>query len=173
MKITCEIDWIDEDESLDEALQQRVIDQVVKAIAAKFSNDMFKEVEEKASHELAEKVDALQTKLLERFTNKEIRVTDRWGDVKAEYENVDELLKSKFDKFLTERVDRNGYTSTSCYTDKPYTRLDFVLDKRVKDASEKLTKQIADEVDQKLKKKTAEIHQKTVEQITKKLGLEV
>ena len=171
MKITCEIDWIDEEESLDEALQDRVIAEVVKAIANKFSDEMFKEVEKKASAELAAKVDDLSTKLLDRFTNKEIVVTDNWGDVKEKYENVPELLKAKFDAFLSQKVDKNGIVSNSCYTKTPYTRLDYVLDKRVKDQSDALTKQIVAEVDTKIKARAADIHRGVVDQITEKLGL--
>ncbi|MHC5062094.1 MAG: hypothetical protein ACYTFK_13600 [Planctomycetota bacterium] len=174
MKITCEIDWLDEEESVDEALQKQVMEKVVETIANRFSNDMFLEVEKKASAELAQKVNELSDRLLDRFTNKEIIVTDGWGDIKEKHASVGELLKHKFDEFLTHRVNERGESSRSCsYSSKPYTRLDWMLDKRVNEAEKELTKRIAAEVDGKIKAKAAEMHKRTVEQITKKLGLEV
>jgi hypothetical protein len=173
MKITCEIDWIDEEATIDDVLKNEVISKVVEHIALKFNNDMFKEVEKKASKELARKADSLMERLMERFTNKEIRVTDAWGDIKEEYENVNELLKGKFDGFLTESVDGNGKTASSCSYGKTYTRLEYVLDKRIKEQSDNLTKEIVSTVDKKIEEQKKAIHQQAIEKIAKKLNLEI
>ena len=175
MKITCEIDWVSEDQAatLDDILKQEVIDKVVAHIATRFSKEMFKEVEKKASDELAARVNEILNKILDRFTKRQIKVTDKWGDLRAEYEDANELLKSKFDDFLTEKVDKNGHPATSCYTTTPYTRLDFILDKRIREESDKLTSEIASMVGKKIEAKKAVIHKQAIEKITKKLGLDV
>ena len=175
MKITCEIDWVSEDQAstLDDILKQEVIEKVVEHIATRFSTEMFKEVEKKASNELATRVNEILNRILERFTKRQIKVTDKWGDIQAEYEDVNELLKSKFDDFLTEKVNKNGSPSTSCYIETPYTRLDFILDKRIREESDKLTKEIASMVNKKIEAQKAQIHKQAIEKITKKLGLDV
>ena len=173
MKITCEIDWVGEDATVDDVLKEEVIGAVVQHIAKRFSNEMFKEVEKKASDELAAKADGIMTRLIDRFTKREIKVTDAWGDVKEEYENVDELLKSKFDKFLTQTVDRNGKSVSSCSYGDKYKRLDYILDKRIKERADELTKEIVASVDKKIETQKAKIHQLAIEKIAKKLDLEV
>jgi len=172
MKIECEIEWIDDKENIDGTIKNAITEKLIERVSKRMSGEMFKEIEKEASIKLAEKVDEVCVELLERFMDKEIIVTDKWGDVQDKHENVSELLKAKFDRFLTETVDKNGNQSNNCsYGNKIYTRLHYVLDKRIKEHGDIITKDIVKEVDTKVKAHKIEIHQNAVAKIAQKIGL--
>jgi len=66
--------------------------------------------------------------LYDNLINKEINITDRYGDTSFSG-TVLGKLKENFDNFLTERVDSKGKKSTSSYG--TYTRLEFIIDERL------------------------------------------
>ena len=174
MKVICELDWIPEDISIEEEIENRIVKEAASIAIKNFSENVIKKIEEKASASFAQKVDELCNNLLERFMDKEIMVTDNWGDVQAKYESVEELLKAKFDNFMTQKVDKNGKVDKGCHwgSDKPYTRIDYILDKQIQEHANRLTDQIAKEVNEKIELAKKKIHQKTIAKIVSKLGLE-
>jgi LPS O-antigen subunit length determinant protein (WzzB/FepE family) len=170
MKIECEIDWIS-DQSLDSGIR----DVIIESITNKLEDRFYKQLEKNTSDQLAVRIDELLNKLVNRFMNKEVVVTDNWGDVKEKHENVNELLKQKFDRWLTETVNDEGKPmSTSCsYGSKRHTRLEYFIDERIKDHQKRITKEIFATINTKLKEAQEIAIKDASEKIAETIGLNV
>jgi len=166
MEITCKIEWIHEDEGLDEGIQRRIIDRVVE----KISKEALDQLMEKISAQMAERVDEMINSILEKFMSKEIMVTDNWGDIQEKYESVNELLKAKFDDYMTVGVDLNGrpVKGRSC-GGKP--RIEYVLDRKISEALVSMENLITREVDKKLKIMKEEATKEAAVKIVEKMNL--
>jgi len=160
MKIECEVEW-----ALEESVDDAVKHAVVQELARRIEDKLYAKIEKDTSNALASMVDGLLMKLTERFMNREILVTDKWGDVQEKYENVNELLKAKFDGFLEEKVNRKGESNKSCGSSyDSITRIEYFIDKQIayrKDGIVKeLTRIVDDRIDEKKKELTAEMAKK-------------
>lgn len=161
MKIECEVKWVEE-ASIDDTVKHAVIMELARRIEDK----LYTKIEEETSNELADMIDNLLMKLTDRFMNKEIKVTDKWGDVQETHENVEELLKSKFDDFLAAKVNRKGETPNSCgYGNSDLiTRIEYFIDKQIDYRKggilKELTMVVDDRIDEKKKELKAEIAKK-------------
>ena len=170
MKIECEIDWFDDDEStIDDAVRDAIIQQTVTRLV----KGKYDELEKQVSTKLATEIDELMLKLTERFMNREIVVTDNWGDVQEKHESVNELLKSKFDEFMTMSVDKKGAPTSSCSYGRaqPRTRVEHLIDARINAFSAEMTKSIASVMDTKLKAAKAKFMAEAGARMADKLGL--
>jgi len=106
MKISVDfnLDWIEEERDLDEAIQSRIISEVVKKVSEKINETAIEKISLKVNEILDEKIKTM----FDDFMDKSFDVCDQWGDVKHKNVNVKNLLKEKLDKLLTEKVDLNG-----------------------------------------------------------------
>jgi macrodomain Ter protein organizer (MatP/YcbG family) len=171
MKVKCEfeLDWVDDDQTIDSAIEERI----AGAIADRMPENIFEKIEKQASNQMAERVDATIDIILDRFMNKEVMVTDRWGDIQEKYESVNELLKSKFDNFVSQKVDQNGHPVKGCSYGKEYTRIDHLIDERIRVATEAFVKKIMDGIQSQLKKHlNEEVRKGTAEAIKKAMNLD-
>ena len=166
MKVSCEfeLDWVDEDETIDSEIEKRL----VRAVIDKMPKSIMEGIEKKASDLMADKVDSTIDTILDRFMNREVMVTDRWGDVQEKYESVNELLKSKFDAFVSQQVDKNGDPVKGCSYGKVYTRIEHLIDARINGEASKFTKTILDGVEAQLKQHLNEQIKKSTEDAFKK-----
>jgi len=147
MKMTIEVDlqWVDEDGNLDDAIQ----DQVVNRIESQISD----QAKEKITLAVAERVDSLVDErlntMLESWMSEDTEVTDKWGKVVFEG-SILNLLKKRFDEFWQQTVDMSGRSSNG-YGDK-HTRIDWIIGERIKIHCEKfavaMEKQFTEEVEQ-------------------------
>ena len=174
MKIECEIDWFGEEEdiSIDEAIRSAIIEKTVKIMVSKLINKGYDNVEKQTSDALATHVDDLLFKLTDRFMNKEVKVTDKWGDIQEEHESVNELLKTKFDGFLTAAVDHQGKVVTSCSYGKKQTRMEYLIDQRLDALSSTMINSIAAIMDKKIEAKKAVFMAEAGAKMAEKLGLD-
>jgi len=165
MKITCEIDWV-EDGNLDKGIQQVIIDRVVEVVVAKSMEKFSREVSDK----LATRADEMISGILEKFMTREIVVTDNWGSVQDTFESVDELLKSKFDEFMTVRVSSNGTTmkGTSC---GGVSRVEYLLDNKIRNARDAIQNQVVQEADKMIRSLKEAAAKEAALQIVEKLEL--
>jgi hypothetical protein len=150
MKINCEIeiDHFNEDISVDEMFMNQVKKQVADTI--------YKKVQDVVAHEvavnLAEKLDTFITSILNGFMDRRIVITDKWGDKQSEYENINEMLKEKFDNFIEQKVSKDGKpVKDGCGYGESYTRIHYLLDERVGKKVKEITEMIVKEVDTKIK----------------------
>jgi len=172
MKFTCELDWVEEDETIDSKIQDLVIEKVVEVVSKGIGKELFEKIEKEAREKISKEIDARSLELISKFLDREVVATDQWGDVLKKYPSVTDLLKAKFDAFLSATVDKNGQESRSnYYGDAAYTRIHYLLDKRIADQTKTMTDAIASEVGKKFEAIKAQVHHEAVEKITKKLGL--
>lgn len=151
-KLEVELDWFDsENETLDDALQRMVL----KEMAAKISTGITKEITDPIKKEtvelIHEQTDRFVKTSLQKYVDGPIMLTDKYGDTKERYEGIDELLKHKFDSFMSQSVDENGEPSNSCSYGKKFTRLSHMLDVRVSEYCKTATARIIKELDLKMK----------------------
>lgn len=144
--IEINIDWIDEDSSLDDNIKNQIID----TVTAEVRENTMTDVSQKVVAILEGKVEELVTETYSNIINKPIKITDKYGDVKKEYDGVKEMIKEKFDKWLLEKVNSDGRPATSTYNTN-YSRIDWFIQKHLKPLSEKFTKEMVQTVTSKLK----------------------
>jgi hypothetical protein len=104
MKVNVEVDlsWLEDGETIDEAIVYRIADKFI-------DQDRIGELIKKAIAErFDDSIDSVLTKTLDSFMDREVAITDNWGTVQERHENVEELLKARFDSFMSELVDSNG-----------------------------------------------------------------
>lgn len=123
-------------------IEKVIIDMATQQARKELKAEVDKKIIEKLDKELFQhakyKIDDFLNKSLETFIDKPIIVTDHWGDV-IEKGSISDILKERFDKFWTEKVDSNG--NTSGYSTVG-TRIEWLVDQRIQKMSEKFTKDI-------------------------------
>jgi len=145
MKINVEfdLDWVSEDQSIDEAVQKKIINGIVGGM-----DDRIKKlIQKEADNRLVEKLDGVIDNLFSDFMTRNVVITDKWGDEVSRYESVNELLKEKFDTFLTEPVDSNGKAlgKNECgYNEKP--RIEYLVSKNIDGQVEKICTKIEKDI---------------------------
>jgi hypothetical protein len=153
LNIEVEIDWIDEEERLDEVVKQNIIDGIVAKLSdgyisqiTKEAESRLKEVKSLLSGQVNSKLDEMIENLFNDFMDKGVTITDQWGEPKGKPAKVIDILKSKLDMALGEKVSESGSPSTY----GKLTRLEYMIDSRIKKAVEVMTKSVVGEVDKKI-----------------------
>ncbi|MGE5584434.1 MAG: hypothetical protein ACM309_02690 [Bacillota bacterium] len=142
-QITATVDWIGDDGSLDEAVKNEIVERIVKTL----SKDAIDGVTKAAQRQLDAKLDSLISETYETFVDRGITITDQWGEPLRKNIKIRDLLKEKLDRALDERVDENGNTS-SYRGDR--TRLNYLIDKRVKWAVDEVTRRLDKKIEERL-----------------------
>lgn len=174
MKINVEFDlnWVDE-ETIDDAVSRKLVDHAVAEVGEK----VITAIKNLADKSLNEKVDTYLEEVLAGFLERNIIITDRWGNITDRYESVNELLETRFDEFITEMVDKNGKTSKErgCRIDG-VSRIDYLARKHISNNVSELQSQITKETDAFFKEKIdaakKSIHKSTVEKYMKTIDFE-
>lgn len=168
LNLELDIDWIDEDQSIDDEVKQAIINGVTKSI----NRDVRHTVKKAALRRMYENVDTWINEKLEEFCDRRIQITDKWGDPQEHHESVTEMFKVKFDSFFNASVDKDGKELKSCSYGQRTTRIDHMLNKKADEYLAKIFKEmdrsISSVVNRKLKEKTEEeIRERVIEQVTK------
>lgn len=138
LKIDVEIDWLGEDGSIDEIIQDKLAESILSKVKTESTETLLSRVEKL----MQERVNTLVQGVFESLMTKEVAITDHYGDVVKTYPDVNAMIKDKFDKFLTERVDSDGRTSS--YGDQ--TRMDLIVKKQLDKISKEFTTKAVTEV---------------------------
>lgn len=140
-------------------IRDGVIDQCVKLLEPK----LFKSIEEMVSNRLNEIVDKKIYDFLNTFlTDKEIIVTDKWGDVTKRYETGKELLKEKFDSYINHPVDNDGKEMRkTCGYSGYSSRIEYLISKSLKDDFRRVKKETINQVNKKLEETVKNIKAET------------
>lgn len=165
MNLEIELDWIDEESNLDETVKQQVIDSVVRKIQSGVESKVEKKINETIDATIVSKINEMTESVFNDFINKEVCLSDRYGDKIKCYPSLKDLLKERFDNFMTQQVDKNGKTTDSRY-DSTFGRLEFIIDKQLKDFANQFTTDA-------VKKVSAEIQTHVKDGLTQKLGSEL
>lgn len=169
--IQVDIDYIDEDGNLDDAICDQIVDAVVDRVsntiadqlqdrAQKLFEDRFQSMEDTVSDKLNE--------MMEEFFSTPKDITDRYGDIERSGVTVKQLLKEACDKFMDQSLDENGRPARG-YDIKYSSRVDYIvaksydrnmqntINRAVSDVTDNLKKKISDEIKMQMGDKLAGI----------------
>jgi hypothetical protein len=118
--VEIELDWLGEDESVDEAIIRGITD----ALMAQVGKRLTAQVEEALGETVMQAVDRKVEEVAETLLNNRFDITNAWGSTVARNTSVMEQLQAKLQAFLTEKVDSHDYRGP----DKE-TRLDKLVRK--------------------------------------------
>ncbi len=160
IKIEVDVEWLEEDGSIDEEVQHQIINGVKNAI----SRDCLTKVEKKASTEIDKAINesigiAKETiadkaiKFADEWLEKEVTITDKWGDT-VECVTITQMIKNQFSRLMEQKVNSETGKFDSNYGG---TRLiDWLTGVKIKKiVAEKLkgiNKQIDDQVTKEINK---------------------
>jgi len=168
MKINVEInlDYISDSGDLDKHIQENIIERVSEV----FKQSVNESVSRKIEHRISVLTDKWIMEQLHEFCDKEIRITDKWGDTVENHMSVKDMFKSKFDEFFNASVDDKGNTLKSCSYGTRLKRVDKMLDdlanKHLKEVYSKMDRAISSFITSKMKEETErEIKEQVVEHL--------
>lgn len=173
--VTVEIDYIDEDGNLDDA----ICDQIVSAVVSKVSDATSKQLQERANKVFEERLSTMGesvsdrlNKMMDEFFSTPKDITDKWGDVKRRGVTIKQLLSEACDTFMSKPLDEQGRPASG-YNVKYNTRVDYIVAKSIDYNMEWAIKKAVDDVTKNLKKKISdEITQQMGEKLAGIVGLD-
>lgn len=173
--ITVEIDYIDEDGNLDDA----ICDQIVSSVVSKVSDATTKQIQEKANKIFEDRISTIESSISDRlnemmdeFFSAPKDITDCWGETKRKGVTVKQLLGEACDSFMSQSLDADGKPASG-YGVKYKTRVDYIVAKSIDHNMEWAIKKAVDDVIKNLKKKISEeITQQMGEKLAGIVGLD-
>lgn len=165
LNLEIELDWIDEEKGLDEVVQEKIIEGVTNQVHKKINDKIEEKVNKIIDVEIVSVINKKTDELFTDFINRPVTLTDNYGSKLKVYENMETLIKERFDNFLTQTVDKNGNASNSSY-DTKFKRLEFIVDKQLQDFANDFTTKAVKQVSE-------EIKQHVKDGLTTKLGAEL
>ena len=166
--IEVEVDWIGEEGNIDEVIKKEISDHVVNTITSKIE----KEMEERATAAISDKVDDMCNNLINEFLSRKINVTDSWGKAIIVDTTIEDILKKRFEEFWNTVVDEKGRSGCDGYG-KKQTRTMWAIDDIVKVHAERFVKAVTDDTEAKIKATiTDQLKAKVVAKIVGDLGLD-
>jgi hypothetical protein len=148
LNIEIELDWIDEDSTIDDVVKEQIIEGVVNKINDTTLDNIKKKVDQIIDKTIVDRITEHTDSLFDDFMSKRVQINDKYGDTIKSYENVTEVIKTEFDTFMTKTVDDKGRDYDGY--GKKYTRLEFIINKQIKEFADKFTtdavKKVSDEI---------------------------
>lgn len=135
-KIELNIDWIDEDQNLDEAVKNAIISKLVHSIENKLAEQLTKDIASKANEVIDHKVSEIISNLLK----KPITVNEGWNKQET-YDSIEQMVEIKLSSLYDSKFGGNG-----CSEDPVLMKLkDHIAgeSKRLVDRTEALIKEHA------------------------------
>jgi len=165
--VQVEIDWI-ENGNVDEELRAEVVHQVLSSVRKTTK----KQVESIVYNRARNLVDGWILEQLHAFSDRPLRITDKWGDTVEHHESLTDMFKQQFDQFFDASVDKNGKTIDSCGYGGKLSRIDYLLNKLasdyLKNITDKMDRMVAREVNDAAQARIKEkIIKHTAEQVQK------
>lgn len=150
LNISVELEWLGEDGNLDAEVKQEIISGVKNAI----SRDCLAKVEKEASEQINQAINesisvakkAIEQKAIkfaDDWLEKEVTVTDKWGDVQ-DCLTITDLIKRSFDKTLEKKVDSSGNFSND-YNSMPLVK--YLMGQRMEELVQAKIKPLQKDID--------------------------
>lgn len=125
LNITVELDWLGEDGDIDAEVKHEIINGVKKSISrdclAKVEKEASKQIDEAIAESITSARQAINQKAVQfadDWLMKEVKVTDKWGDVKEQI-SITDMVKRSFDQTLEKKVDSRGNFTKDSYEGTP------------------------------------------------------
>lgn len=174
--ITIDLDWIEEDYSLDEHIKEELIFKIVSTLQEK----LIGQIEQECTNKLNEQMTAIDIKInsklndiMDSFLNEPKDITDKYGDVVAKNVSVKDTLKKACDAFLTQPLDEYGKPAQNSWSTKYQTRVDYFVAKTIDSNMtyniERAVEEIKKQIEAKIK---AEVKSQIGNKIANAIGLE-
>lgn len=144
LKIEIDIDYLSDEGSIDEQVKEAIAEKIV----SKINDNSIEGLTKKAENIINERAIKLVDEVFQNIMSEEISITDNWGKVVQTYENTAQMIKSRFDKFMLERVDNDGRASS--YGDHQ-TRMDLIVKKQLEKTAKEWTQKAIKEVTEQIK----------------------
>jgi len=143
MKFTVEveIDWVDDDGGLDEAVKKEII----RGVEAKICKRADSEITEAIDKKLATVIDDRLNEMITGWLAREVSVTNTYGDV-VENGTIESLLQERFDKFWAQKVDNKGRSGREGYGNQQ-SRMAWLQNQKIKDKCTKFAQELAKTMD--------------------------
>jgi len=114
INITVDVDWIEEDGSIDEEVKHEIINGVKRAISKSCIDRVEKEASEKIELTINESIckakfaiEQRAVRFVDEWLETEVNISDKWGDVQ-DCLTIKDLCKKTFDGLLEQKVNSNG-----------------------------------------------------------------
>ncbi|TCW00430.1 hypothetical protein EDC52_101780 [Biostraticola tofi] len=150
LNITVDLEWLGEDGDMDAEVKNEIISGVKNAISrdclAKVEKEASKQINEAITASIASAKKTIEQKAIQfadDWLEKEVTVTDKWGDVQ-DCLTITDLIKSSFDKTLEKKVDSSGNFSND-YNAVPLVK--YLMGKRMEELVQQKIKPIQKEID--------------------------
>lgn len=164
--ISVELDWVEEDGTLDEELKDIITQKVVDSVIKNVTEQVNCQVTNKVNDRLCNFEDVISEKLngmMEEFFNTPKNITDSYGDIVKKNVTVSQMLKDACDNFMSQSLDSNGNPCTG-YNTKYKTRVDYIVAKsidyqmetNIKCAVESVTKNLKEKISSAIKSQLGE-----------------
>lgn len=153
MKLNLEIDldWIDEEKGLDETVKEEVIAGVVGKIQSQIEKKIETKVNQVIDTTIVEKISQKTDELFTDFINRPVTLTDGYGSKMKVYDNMEMLIKERFDNFMVQPVDEKGNsTAWDSYGTKT-KRIEFIISTQLKKFADEFTKDAVKKVSEEIK----------------------
>ena len=174
--ITVDLDWIDEQDNIDETIKDELVSRVVNKVQEKLIRQTETECSNKINVQMAQIEKTVAEKLntiMEDFFNTPRDVTDKYGEVIKKGITVKETLKQACDNFLNQGLDKNGCPVKNSWDTYYKTRVDYIvaqtIDSGMKYAIEKAVKEIKDNLHKKI---SSEVKNQIGEKLADIIGLD-
>lgn len=172
--ITVNLDWLDEEENLDEKLKDEILSGIVSKVGENITNSLegkARELLEAKMASIEEEIGKRLNSMMEDFFDTPKDITDKWGDVVKRGVTVREILKQACSKYLDQLVDSNGKPASGYGTHK--TRLEYIIAKSVDHDMDYAIKTATKQVTDKLKERiTGEVKTQIGEKLAGVIGLD-
>lgn len=157
INMTVELDWLEEDGSIDERMQ----DELIRGVKAAISKQCLARVEDKASKAIDTAIqDAIEastneikgkvSEFVDSWMNTEVVLTDKYGDP-TEKGSVRDLVKRQFDNLMNSMVSSDGKIVQRDGYGAKMSVIKFLTGEAVKEVVDTELSQYKKNIDQKIK----------------------
>lgn len=151
LNITIDLEWLGEDGDMDAEVKHEIINGVKNAI----SRDCLAKVEKEASTQINQAINesiATAKKAIEQkaikfaddWLEKEVTITDKWGDVQ-DCMTITDIIKRSFDKTMEKKVNSDGNFTNDGYNSMPLIK--YLMGKRMEELVQAKIKPLQKEID--------------------------
>ena len=155
LNIQVDLEWLDEDGSIDDLVQSEIINGVKRSISAtclaKVEKEASKKIDKAIDEAIAKVTQSIEGKAIafaDEWLENEVTVTDKWGDP-TDRLTIRDLVKKSFDKTLERQVDKSGKFSDGYGYDRMTliqylggAKVEEVVSAKLKDFNEQIDDQI-------------------------------
>lgn len=168
-KIEIDLSWINEDYNIDDEVKTAIKDHILQKIKTEEIEKKLKnKIESTFNNFVTERLNKLIDSTYNSFMNKEVSLTNKYGDI-VKTASIDDIIKERFDNYFTEKVD--SYGKASKYGSDT-SRIEWIMKNKIDKFAQSFTEDTIRDIENRLKKHFSEVLQdKLTATIAKKLGL--